>query len=272
MSPLVSVYITTHNRAERLTLAINSVLDQTYENIEIIVSDDGSTDNTVEVVLDFMSEYSNIKYTRSEISLGANHARNKALEIASGEFITGLDDDDLFLPNRVEYFVRNWDSCYSFVCDNFMDSGPQGVKEHYNDNSKCLISINMILFRNKASNQVFTKTERLKKINGFNESLLRFQDWDCWIRLIAEYGSAIRFNEKSYIMHHDQVDRVSHNIESNEAYKFLVKENIDIFDSIHKNFAAKYILKTMPIKWSDCFNCTSLREFKKVLRVTLRIE
>jgi glycosyltransferase involved in cell wall biosynthesis len=272
MIPLVSVYITTHNRSERLIRAINSVLNQTYKNIEIIVSDDGSKDNTTAIVSDFMALHANIRYIRSEVARGANHARNKALKIAQGKFITGLDDDDVFMPNRVEYFVSHWDASYSFICDNFINSTPLGDKPYYKDSPPYIISLRQTLFFNSASNQVFTTTDRLRKIKGFNESLKKYQDWDCWLRMIAEYGPALRFNEKSYVMHHDQAVRVSNNFMHTEAYIILVTANIQLFNSIGNQFTNKYILKTAPKEWNDCFKCSSFLEFKKVIKAIIRIK
>jgi len=83
-----------------LRRAIQSVLKQTYTNVEIIVSDDGSTDETPKVMRDYCQKYKGIKYLRSKKSNGACHARNKAILASTGEFVTGLDDDDEFLPNE----------------------------------------------------------------------------------------------------------------------------------------------------------------------------
>jgi glycosyltransferase involved in cell wall biosynthesis len=212
-------------------------------------------------------EHGNIKYTRSEVARGANHARNKALEIAQGEFITGLDDDDEFVTTRVEKFVSHWDASYAFICHNFINSTTLLDIPHYKDSPPYIISLRQMLYWNSSSNQVFTKTDRLRKINGFNESLKRLQDWDCWLRLIAEYGPAMRYNEKSYIMHHhEDIGRVSNNINFIEAYKNLVRENIGLYNSLNNNFTDKYILKTMPPEWSDCFKCNSIWEFKKIIK------
>jgi len=94
----VSVIIPTHNRKEYLRAAIESVLAQTYKNIEIIVVDDGSTDGTIEVA----NAYSNkIRYFLQE-NLGASVARNFGVSKAAGNFIAFLDDDDLFLEHKLE--------------------------------------------------------------------------------------------------------------------------------------------------------------------------
>jgi len=268
MSPLVSVYITTHNRGERLIRAVQSVLNQTYKNIEIIISDDGSKDNTPEIVASLMLEHKNIRSVRSDTPKGANHARNLALDVAKGEFITGLDDDDEFKASRVELFVNNWNDKYAFICDNFIDSTPVKEEPHYKKKSNCLISLRRLLIENIASNQVFTRTNRLKEIGGFNEVLKRLQDWDCWLRLVNEYGNAIRFNFCSYVMyHHDEGFRVSNNIKYQDAYKTLVKSNMEIYESNFENeFLKKYILSDVTCSWVDVLKFRRLLEVKVILK------
>lgn len=102
MSPLVSIVIPTRNRAALLKKAIGSALAQTYPAIEIVVVDDGSTDETPEVVRGFDAR---IVYLRGS-GLGCAGAKNAGLAAASGSLITNLDDDDLFLPEKVERQAR----------------------------------------------------------------------------------------------------------------------------------------------------------------------
>lgn len=101
-APLVSVIIPTYNRAVLLSEAVNSVLLQTYQNIEIIVIDDGSTDNTTEVMATFGER---VRYTRRP-NAGVNAARNLGLKQARGEFVALLDSDDLWAPFKIELQVR----------------------------------------------------------------------------------------------------------------------------------------------------------------------
>lgn len=101
-APLVSVIVPTYNRAALLSAAVNSVLQQTYQNIEIIVIDDGSTDDTTEV----MAQYGErVRYTRRP-NAGVNAARNLGLKQARGEFVALLDSDDLWAPYKLELQVR----------------------------------------------------------------------------------------------------------------------------------------------------------------------
>jgi glycosyltransferase involved in cell wall biosynthesis len=98
--PLVSVVIPTYNRAELLPQAIHSVLGQTYENLECIVVDDASTDNTAQVVRQFADD--RLIYLRHETNRRASAARNTGIAHAQGDLIAFLDDDDEWLPAKLE--------------------------------------------------------------------------------------------------------------------------------------------------------------------------
>ena len=95
----VSVIISTYNRANLLPRAVNSILAQTYTDFELIIVDDGSTDGTDEVILQFSD--SRIRYVRHETNRGAAATRNTGIAHAKGEYIAFLDDDDECTPNRL---------------------------------------------------------------------------------------------------------------------------------------------------------------------------
>ena len=95
--PLVSVIIPTYNSSQYIKEAIDSVLAQTYKNFEIIVIDDGSTDNTKEVLAPYLSV---IKYIYKNNG-GPASARNRGIKEANGEFVAFLDADDVWKPDRL---------------------------------------------------------------------------------------------------------------------------------------------------------------------------
>lgn len=99
--PLVSVIITNYNYAQYVGEAIESALNQTYKNIEIIVIDDGSTDNSPEVIRKYTENNKNIRYVRQK-NKGVVFARNAGLEKAQGEFLLFLDGDDIFPSEYIE--------------------------------------------------------------------------------------------------------------------------------------------------------------------------
>jgi glycosyltransferase involved in cell wall biosynthesis len=129
-NPLVSIIIPTYNRAEYLDRAVQSALSQTYNNIEVIVVDDASTDNTAQVVRSFESE--KLRYIRNEENIGAPRTRNRGLQEANGEFVNFLDDDDELLPTKIHkqiqrFQVSNVDNLGVVTCDVLM------VRDHGNE-------------------------------------------------------------------------------------------------------------------------------------------
>jgi glycosyltransferase involved in cell wall biosynthesis len=105
MKPLISIIIPTYNRAYILENAIKSVLEQTYSAWELIIVDNGSTDNTPDCVNKFKDN--RITTIKEANNLGPALARNKGLEVANGEWITYLDSDNEFLPNYLTSMVNN---------------------------------------------------------------------------------------------------------------------------------------------------------------------
>jgi len=104
MQPLVSIIIPTYNRAHHISETLDSVLAQTYSNWECIIVDDGSTDNTDEVVQEYLNKDSRFKYHQrpEERPKGANACRNYGFEVSEGKYINWLDSDDLFSENKLE--------------------------------------------------------------------------------------------------------------------------------------------------------------------------
>ena len=98
--PLISVIIPTFNRETLLKRAIISVLNQTYQNLEIVIIDDASKDGTEKLVNNFQD--SRINYFKNDRNQGVQISRNRGLEIAKGLFISFLDDDDFWLKEKIE--------------------------------------------------------------------------------------------------------------------------------------------------------------------------
>ena len=100
--PLVSVVVPTHNRAARLPVAVASVQAQTWARVELVVVDDASTDDTPEVLDRLAAADPRLRVVRPERPLGASDARNAGLDAAEGEVVAFLDDDDEWLPDKLE--------------------------------------------------------------------------------------------------------------------------------------------------------------------------
>lgn len=182
--PLVTAYIPTRNRVDSLEHAIQSVIEQTWSPIEIIVVDDASEDGT-QALLEKYSTSHSIKIIRNKHSIGAPACRNLAIQQASGEFVAGLDDDDIWRPKRVEKLLDTFDDEYAGSCSHDrLDFGDRELVWK----KKPLITLQDLLFYNQVGNQILTKRDYIIEVGGYDESLTAAQDYDLWIRLAHDYG------------------------------------------------------------------------------------
>lgn len=204
--PLVSAIITTKNRADLLPRAIDSALNQTYQNLEIIVIDDGSTDETPSVITEYQNEHS-ITLIRNEESLGACRARNQGIEEAKGEYIAGLDDDDEWYSNRISVLLKNYNDAFACITSNDrIVSSNRSVVWH----KKKKITLDDLLYSNSVGNQVLVKKNRLLEVGGFDESLRAAQDYDLWIRLCEKFGPVKVVQKPLQIINREKsADRIS---------------------------------------------------------------
>ncbi|MCR4418630.1 MAG: glycosyltransferase [Clostridia bacterium] len=187
--PTVSVIIPTYNRAHLVGRAIKSVLNQTYQDFEIIVVDDASRDNTEEVVRSFNDP--RIRYLRHEHNLGGSAARNTGIRAARGEFIAFLDSDDEWLPEKLAYqlavFSEDHD-CGAVYTELVWvsDDGPArrvGTRAPEGNILKQLLGSNVV----GTTSSVVIRRECLERVGLFDETLPSCQDWDLWIRIARLY-------------------------------------------------------------------------------------
>lgn len=179
--PLVSIIIPTYNRPELLERACNTAFQQSYENIEIIVVDDNSPTDYSDVLR--VLEPLNIKYTKRSANGGGSAARNTGIEIAKGEFIAFLDDDDLWHEQKIEKQIATLsESVRASHCGYVLNSsGSKRVEK------KSLITLSDLCENNKlASTTGLLCSAEILKRTRFDESLNRAQDWDLYLRIAKE--------------------------------------------------------------------------------------
>ena len=190
----VSVIIPTHNRAELLKETIKSVLDQTYQNFELLIIDNGSTDNTKEVVESFKDK--RIKYFWQENSGGPSSPRNRGLKIAKGDYIAFLDSDDLWdkkkLEKQIEILNENEDLIVwnegaiinqegHSIGKNFTEVEGASKKNKSGHIFKQLITGNFILL-----SSIIFKKDNLRNLK-FNERMNINEDYLFMINLARHY-------------------------------------------------------------------------------------
>jgi glycosyltransferase involved in cell wall biosynthesis len=196
--PLVSVYMATKNRAELLKRAMDSVLAQSYRHVELVVIDDGSTDETPTVLASYQQKHRQIRFYRNETSLGIAAARNRALENCQGVFVSGLDDDDYFCPSRLTTLMALYDDQYAFICSSAI--WDFGQRRKVADAKRKVFNLHDQLNYNHATTQVLVKRDRILAVGGFDNELVARLDYDLWTRLIIDYGPGLRINEPSYVL------------------------------------------------------------------------
>ena len=187
---LVSVVIPTHNREDMIKRAIDSVLNQTYSNLEVIVVDDASTDNTEEIVNGYHD--SRVRLICQKVRGGANKARNIGIKNSKGGYIAFQDSDDEWLPNKLECQMGLMETskrqvCY---CAYYHLAGEKRtiMPADYENSARYQNNLQTIL---KAGNVASTQTLVIKKDvldllqePFFDENMPRLQDYDIVIRLI----------------------------------------------------------------------------------------
>jgi glycosyltransferase involved in cell wall biosynthesis len=196
--PLVSVIIPTHNRQQLLRRALMSVARQTYEPIEVVVVNDGSSDDTDAVVAEFQQAHPRIKYLQHSRPMGAPKARNYGIRESTGDFLTFLDDDDELLPDNILSCMAAYDDKYAYICTGYTRITR---KRHADILPKAIITYDAMLYKIVTGNQVVVKRERVLELGGFDEELLSSQDYDMWLRLNENYGDAKCIRKPLTIMH-----------------------------------------------------------------------
>lgn len=122
-NPLVSIVLATYNGEEFLRKQLDSLLNQSYQHFEIIAIDDGSTDETLNILREYAAKYANFTVVQNETNLGYVKNFEKGFSFAKGDFIAPCDQDDIWLPTKIEVLLENIDDAAIAYCNSvFIDS------------------------------------------------------------------------------------------------------------------------------------------------------
>lgn len=244
---LVSVIIPAFNSSHFLPECLESVLQQTHSNLEIIVVDDVSKDETLEIIEKYQRQYPNIKLIKNSINSGPGISRNKGIDQANGEYIAFLDSDDLWEPTKIEKQVRafrtNSDMKVNYCFFKFLN-GPQepNINIEYN-------TLELLLQHGATTcmpSSMMIKTDFLKKFKGFPLNVRTSEDWDLWLRMSTQTNFHC-LPEPLYVrrQHENQISNMSDRTFINDNLvlsQFLqAHEKVLTIDLVRK---AKYFLLT----------------------------
>lgn len=240
-SPEVSVIIPVYNQAQFIDKAIKSVLKQSYQDFEIIVINDGSTDNTEAIVKGFIDF--RIRYICHKNNSGVSEARNTGIRLSRGKYIALLDADDEFLPEKLDMQVkllRNEPFDVGMVCAwSFnMDKNGDCISKRNLPRKEGYIFEDLLSTNPISVPTVLIRKECFKKIGLFDSSLDGQEDWDMWIRVAKYYKfSLIKIPLAKRRIH---PNRISYNLEKKViTAKRIIKKHINEL-KIRRNIHSKH--------------------------------
>lgn len=195
--PLISVVIPTHSGSQVICRAVDSVLSQTYPNVEVLVVDDNGKGTGEQIATEKqMRKYasdSRVKYVVHEVSCHGSAARNTGVKNSSGQYIALLDDDDYFMPNNLqEHYdtLLNLDDSYglSFCGMHIIrDKIEEDILSKYEGD----VLVDFLMGRIRVgSSLVMIIRSVYEEFNGFDESFKRHQDWEFLTRIFTKYKLA----------------------------------------------------------------------------------
>ncbi|PRD16792.1 glycosyltransferase [Pantoea coffeiphila] len=272
MTKTVSVYIPTHNRPEMLDRALKSLLAQSYKDIQVLVCNDGSSKSYAHVVDKYNSLFNDFVYFENESPKGACFARNRLINAADGEYITGLDDDDEFLPTRIEDFVisEHLDN-HAFLCAGHLTKTSRGVFKQTIQEG--VITLSQLLSKNLVGNQVFTETKKLRESGGFDEKMPAWQDYDAWVMLTKRCGDGYKINKHNYRWNIDhEENRISNSTKAKLGYELFISKHSDILSKENLNhlYVQDIINRNDKFLISDVIGHFSLDSFPAIVKYQIK--
>jgi len=216
--PFISIVIPTYNSENFITKTLETVCSQTYNNYEVIISDDGSTDDTVETARAFFDRYG---HRESKILInsheGAAAARNRGIEVANGDWISFLDSDDLWFEKKLsmvaDYILQNE---VDVICHSVIEKSSEKeilVKRYDFHNYKLSPFLSLYRSNSLGTSAVTVKKNLLVEAGLFDESLPVAHDYDLWLRVAMIPSIRIGFIRDPLVYYITRQGNISSNVE-----------------------------------------------------------
>lgn len=186
---MISIIIPVYNRSNTIERTIANIFEQTYSDIELIVVDDGSTDNIDQVMK--KNRDPRLKYIKSDKNYGACHARNIGIKVSKGEYIAFQDSDDLWASEKLEHQLQYLMDTGKEICIcrmRMVYENGSSIEFHPVKMTSADISLENELAKNFISTQLLLGHRHCFEKEMFDELFPRFQDWDIGIRLVKEFS------------------------------------------------------------------------------------
>jgi glycosyltransferase involved in cell wall biosynthesis len=231
--PEVSVIVPCYKQAEFLNECISSVIEQTFQNWECIIVDDGSPDNTEEVSKEWCKKDSRIKYYK-KINEGVSKARNYGISLAVGKYILPLDADDKigkqYMELALQYFQKDNNVKVVYCRAEFFGcmKGEWRLPEY---SFKKLLTTNMIF-----CSAFFPKTE-WERIGGYDINMVDgFEDWEFWINMLSNDGEVAKINSVLFYYRRKQNSRdVNAKQYKDKIFDYICEKHVTVYNEIVGN-------------------------------------
>lgn len=264
----VSVIIPCYNQSKYVSEALISALNQTYNNIEIVVVNDGSSDNSSEVIKEFTEKYKNISFFDNKENNGVVYSRNMAIERCSGEYILPLDADDkiknTYVEKAVEVLNTNPDVGIVY-CDAELfgaQEGKWGLKKFNKDT---------FLFENCIFCSAMFRKKDWQKAGKYNKEMKNgCEDWDLWISIIELGYKVYKIPETLFYYRKHTCDSHTSDMMKNlnNVRRQIFKNHIELYMQNDKTF-----IKLFDHTLEDNFDraVLKLKKYKKLFSIFLII-
>lgn len=263
--PLVSVVMCTYNGEKFLRPQIGSVLSQTYSNIELVIVDDASSDNTVQILEEYKRKDSRVKYFVNEKNLGYNKNFEKAFSLAPGDYIAPCDQDDIWAASKIEMMMNEWseDSLFvyslsgNFANDDFAHR-TDAPKVYYSS----IDDIHKLVFNSPVHGHAcMFKKELLKSCTPFPADI--FYDW--WISMHAGSIGTIGCIPQTLTWHRVHEKNFSRNIFSikdrEEREQQLRKQSVHFLETFFNRPVAKEKEKRSLLEYASILKTMDGKKF-----------
>lgn len=270
--PLVSCIIPTHNRRVLLERAMESVLSQSYKNLQAIIVDDASSDDTEALVRRFAVKDQRVRYIKNPSPLGPGGARNVGIASANGDLIAFLDDDDLWLENKTTRQVEAIKDFDAVQCGCITRSG-KPMRNYV----RKLVKLKDLKRGNiLGSTSCFMAWTPMMRANPFDDGLACGEDWDLFIR-VCRTGRFAYLPESLVIYddgnHARLTNLISADLSKTDSMLAVVQKNKDFLGSAWVNYHTASVLlsyfRSRPDKMRKLFHTVKRCGFLPVIRVLL---
>ena len=239
MSNLVSIVLPVHNGEKFLRKSIDSVIEQTYSNWELLIIDDCSSDGSSEIAKEYVKKDERIHYYHNEKNLKLPRTLNKGFALSNGEYLTWTSDDNSYLPNALEKMVAVLDNKPSigFVFASYyvIDEEENVIREYSIPDNY----MDQIVGKNVVGACFLYRRDVYETVGDYQHGLLYVEDYDYWQRIFACYKvDFIRDYLYKYRVHRQSLSSTTKIEVVNNNLEIVMRRNVTLFSRL--NLAQKY--------------------------------